>query len=160
MENKSLMMIIRIVIAIVGIIGVVILEMNRMPASYVWAWIVLIAILLFSFSPEIKRLFVGTNGVELEHFQEKFRRVNQALVEYDEFKKTILPLLKITMSEIAFNNYLGIPARPDDLIDFLNHIKNLSPSIVKLSATLMAYSYNWSRKLNQLWHNIRWTTIA
>ena len=34
------------------------------------------------------------------------------------------------------------------------------PSIVKLSATLMAYSYNWSRKLNQLWHNIRWTTIA
>ncbi|TDG79811.1 hypothetical protein C5L34_000581 [Lentilactobacillus hilgardii] len=33
-------------------------------------------------------------------------------------------------------------------------------SIVKLSATLMAYSYNWSRKLNQLWHNIRWTTIA
>lgn len=36
----------------------------------------------------------------------------------------------------------------------------LYASIVKLSATLMAYSYNWSRKLNQLWHNIRWTTIA
>ncbi|HIW89665.1 MAG TPA: hypothetical protein H9869_07355 [Candidatus Ligilactobacillus excrementipullorum] len=50
--------------------------------------------------------------------------------------------------------------RPVATIFFFTSVIGFTSSIVKLSATLMAYSYNWSRKLNQLWHNIRWTTIA
>lgn len=125
MKNKKKTIKARTIIAIIGIAGIVILEVNWMPASYVWAWVVLIIVLIFAFSPEIKRVLFGKKGLELEHFQEQVEKVDKALVEYDEFKKTIYPLLKITLSEIAFQNYLGISAKPDDLIDFLNRIDRL-----------------------------------
>ena len=116
------------VIAIVGY-GFILSGVKRMSASvtmiFIFCWTAFILGSLFAFSPEIKRLVFRKDRLELDRYKQQ---VDKALVEYDEFKKTIYPLLKITMSEIAFDNYLGVPARPDDMIDFLSRVKKLSPS--------------------------------
>ena len=115
------------VIAIVGY-GRILSGVKRMSASvtmtFIFCWTAFILGSLFAFSPEIKRLVFRKDRLELDRYKQQ---VDKVLVEYDEFKKTIYPLLKITMSEIAFDNYLGVPARPNDLIEFLNRIKKLSP---------------------------------
>ena len=116
------------VIAIVGY-GRILSGVKRMSASvtmtFIFCWTAFILGSLFAFSPEIKRLVFRKDRLELDRYKQQ---VDKVLVEYDEFKKTIYPLLKITMSEIAFDNYLGVPARPDDMIDFLSRVKKLSPS--------------------------------
>ena len=116
------------VIAIVGY-GRILSGVKQMSASvtmtFIFCWTAFILGSLFAFSPEIKRLVFRKDRLELDRYKQQ---VDKVLVEYDEFKKTIYPLLKITMSEIAFDNYLGVPARPDDMIDFLSRVKKLSPS--------------------------------
>ncbi|MHC5520049.1 hypothetical protein [Limosilactobacillus vaginalis] len=120
-----------------------------MPASYIWAWIVLIAILLFAFSPEIKRFLIGKRGVEFEHFKEQVQKVDRALVEYDEFKKTIYPLLEITLGEISGIEHLGIRTKPELLIDYINRVEKIKKvqgenqlePLIKAAKSAVIYAY-------------------
>lgn len=120
--------IIRSIIAVVGLVGYywLFVGASQMKASviimFVFCWTAFVLGILFAFSPEIKRLVFKKDKLELDRYKQQ---VDKALVEYKDFKETIYPLLKITMSEIAFDNYLGVPARPDDLIDFLNRVEKL-----------------------------------
>ena len=117
------------VIALVGY-GCIFSGAKQMRASvivtFIFCWTAFVLGVLFAFSPEIKRLVFRKDRLELERYKQQ---VNKALVEYDEFKKTIAPLLKITLSQIAFNNYLGVPAAPEDLIEFLQRVDGLSADI-------------------------------
>ena len=135
---------VKVAIAITAVAGYafLLLGVKQMSASvtitFIFCWTAFILVLLFAFSPEISRLVFNKNKLELDRYK---KRVDKALVEYDEFKKTVYPLLKITLSEIAFDNYLGVPTKPDDLIDFLHRVENLSSEFkndVELQKAIMA----------------------
>lgn len=91
--------------------------------TFIFCWTAFVLGSIFAFSPEIKRLVFKKDRLELDRYR---KQVDKALVEYDEFKKTIYPLVKMTLSRIAFSNYLGVPARPEDLIEFLNQVNKSS----------------------------------
>lgn len=73
-------------------------------------------------SSSIRKIVMGKTGIELEKQQEK---INQALVEYDEFKKTIFPILESSMSQITSGIFQGRPPKTDVLIDYLPRIKKV-----------------------------------
>lgn len=112
----------KIVIAAVGVIGILIMEFLKMPSNYILLWILFIAILLFAFSPEIKRFFIGRRGVEFEHFE---AQVNEAMVQYEKFKQTINPLLEASMAQMVGGIYMGRQPKTEVLIDYLPKIKSV-----------------------------------
>ncbi len=98
-----------------------------MPAtvvvSFLLCWTAFVLGALFIFSPEIKRIVLQKDKLEFEHFK---KRVDKALVEYDEFKQTIYPLLEINLGIIGTTGYLSATPKPDVMIDFLNRIEELA----------------------------------
>ena len=112
---------------------------TMMFAHVDWHYAIVITIGVIAFliidSPDIKRIVMNNKGVALEKQQEK---IDKALVEYDEFKKTIYPLFEMLMTNVVFHDYLGVSSTPANLIDFLNRVEKLplgvetDPKMVKL----------------------------
>lgn len=96
-------------------------------AIYCFMLIILIGIALFAFSPDMKKILLSSKGIEIEHYKE----VQRALVEYDEFKKTVYPILEIILASSASNPYLGVTAKSIDMIDFIHRLGNLPNDLMK-----------------------------
>lgn len=120
---------------LIWVIGVIVMMFTHIN----WHYAAVITIGLVAFliidSQDIKKIVMNNKGVAIEKQEEK---IDKALVEYDEFKKTIYPLLEMLMANIVFDGYLGVYSRPANLVDFLNRIENLplgvntDPQIEKL----------------------------
>lgn len=97
---------------------------TRMSASvtvtFIFCWTAFVLGVLFAFSPEIKRFVFRKDRLELERYKHK---VDKALVEYEEFKETIYPLLEIILGEISNVRALNIGANPEILMDFASRVE-------------------------------------
>lgn len=102
--------IVKTVIAMISLAGYgcIFSGVTQMSASvtvtFVFCWTAFVLGVLFAFSPEIKRLVFKKDRLELERYKQQ---VDKALVEYDEFKKTIYPLLELSLSSIVSRHYFG-----------------------------------------------------
>ncbi len=67
-------------------------------------------------SQDIKRIVMNNKGVAIEKQQEK---IDKALVEYDEFKNTIYPLLEASMAQIVSVRYLQMPPKSSVMISYV-----------------------------------------
>ncbi|WP_323074675.1 hypothetical protein [Limosilactobacillus reuteri] len=91
--------------------------------TFVFCWTAFVLGVLFAFSPEIKRLVFRKDRLELERYKQQ---VDKALVEYDEFKKTIYPLLEITLAQIASTGYMGAGPKPQVLVDYIKRVSKIA----------------------------------
>lgn len=100
---------------------------TRMSASvtvtFIFCWTAFVLGVLFAFSPEIKRFVFRKDRLELERYKQK---IDKALVEYDEFKETIYPLLEIVLGEISNVGAFGIGANPEILMDFTSRAEAIA----------------------------------
>ncbi|MBB1086390.1 hypothetical protein [Limosilactobacillus fastidiosus] len=125
MKNNVVRMVIYIM-AVIGY-GCIFYGVKQMSASvtvtFIFCWTAFVLGTLFIFSPEIKRLIFKKDRLELERYKHK---VDKALVEYDEFKETIYPLLEIILGEISNVRALNIGANPEILMDFTSRVEAIA----------------------------------
>lgn len=120
--------IIRAIIAVVGLVGYywLFIGASQMKASviitFIFCWTAFVLGTLFFFSPEIKRLVFKKDRLELDRYKQQ---VDKALVEYDEFKETIYPLLEITLGQIASAGRFGGGPKSTTLVDFVKETEKL-----------------------------------
>lgn len=93
-----------------------------------WHWIFWTFLILFGaflFLPEIKSIFVNKKGAGMERFEAK---VDKALVEYDEFKQTIYPLVEYSLAQMVGGRYMSSPPKTEALLDYLPKIEKVIQS--------------------------------
>jgi hypothetical protein len=114
------------IILVIGVLGYICLGVKHMSASvtttFIFCWTAFVLGALFAFSPEIKRLVLKKDRLELEHFRQQ---VDKVLVEYDEFKKTVYPLLEIALGQVDSTGYLNVGPKSGTLVDFVERTENL-----------------------------------
>ena len=130
-----------------------------MPAkvviSFIFCWTFFVLGILFIFSPEIKRIAFGKDKLEMERFREK---VDKALVEYDEFKKTIYPLLEASMGQIVSVRYLQMPPKSSVMLSYIPLVEQVinkehltQPEIQELFQAVKAMTlYGFSVELGKI----------
>lgn len=74
---------------------------------------------IFLWLPEIKSIFIGKRGAGMERFEKK---LDKALVEYDEFRQTIYPLLEASLAQIISVRYVEMPPKSSVMIDYVPRI--------------------------------------
>lgn len=90
--------------------------------AFVFCWTAFVLGVLFAFSPEIKRIIFKKDMVEFERYKQK---VDKALVEYDEFKKTIYPLLEFSLGQLVGNRYMSSAPKTEVLLDYLPRVRRM-----------------------------------
>lgn len=101
---------------LIWVIGVIVMMFTHIN----WHYAAVITIGLVAFliidSPDIKKIVMNNKGVAIEKQQEK---IDKALVEYDEFKNTIYPLLEASMAQIVSVRYLQMPPKSSVMISYV-----------------------------------------
>lgn len=141
--------IVKTVIAMISLAGYgcIFSGVTQMSASvtvtFVFCWTAFVLGILFAFSPEIKRLVFKKDRLELERYKQQ---VDKALVEYDEFKKTIYPLLELSLSSIVSRHYFGGGPKSEEYDKLIqnsekiiehNNFDNLKPLLLASKAFLL-----------------------
>jgi len=124
-----------------------------------WQWLFCsfaLIFLTFIWLPEIKSLSFSEKGAGLEKFEKK---IDKALVEYEEFNKVIYPLFEITMATISIDSYIGVSVKTGELVDFLKRLKGLpsnfknDPRVLKLTKAVVVETIsNFSAELSWIRH--------
>lgn len=141
--------IVKTVIAMISLAGYgcIFSGVTQMSASvtvtFVFCWTAFVLGILFAFSPEIKRLVFKKDRLELERYKQQ---VDKALVEYDEFKKTIYHLLELSLSSIVSRHYFGGGPKSEEYDKLIqnsekiiehNNFDNLKPLLLASKAFLL-----------------------
>lgn len=141
--------IVKTVIAMISLAGYgcIFSGVTQMSASvivtFIFCWTAFVLGVLFAFSPEIKRLVFRKDRLELERYKQQ---VDKALVEYDEFKKTIYPLLELSLSSIVSRHYFGGGPKSEEYDKLIqnsekiiehNNFDNLKPLLLASKAFLL-----------------------
>lgn len=117
----------KIAILVISVLGYLFIGVRNIPPkitiTFIFCWTIFILAALFVFSPEIKELVFRKDRLELKRYKQK---VDKALVEYDEFKETIYPLLEIILGEISNVRALNIGANPEILMDFTSRAEAIA----------------------------------
>lgn len=80
-------------------------------------WVLAVALLAFLWLPGIKSF--TSKWFSLND------KVDKALVQYDEFKQTIYPLLEFTLGQLVGNRYMSSPPKTEVLLDFLPRVRRV-----------------------------------
>lgn len=117
MKNNTTFKIIILVIGILGYLFIGVKNMSpKVTVTFIFCWTIFILAALFVLSPEIKELVFKKDRLELKRYKQK---VDKALVEYDEFKNTIYPLLEASMAQIVSVRYLQMPPKSSVMISYV-----------------------------------------
>ena len=106
-----------IVLSCLTIVGILGMEWEQMDWQWGVVWLLAMALLFFIWLPEIKS--VTSKWVSLN------KKVDEVSVQYEEFRKTIYPLLEFSLGQLVGNRYMSAPPKADVLLDFLPRIHEI-----------------------------------
>lgn len=103
------------ILVLIAIIGFFIIMFQKNSIKYIISWIILIAVIAFIWVPSI-------NKISTKYFSLS-KKVEEVMVQYNEFKETIYPLLEIELANIASTSYLGVSTKSAELMDFIYRVE-------------------------------------
>lgn len=110
-----------VVLSILLIVGLMTEGWYDMDWGWAAAWIAAIALLAFLWLPEIKT--IRSKYVSLD------KKMNEISDQYDEFQKTVLPILKAVMASVIASPYPEMGPKTDVMLNFFDFINTVNNSI-------------------------------
>ena len=111
MINKTL----KLLIAVITVVGYTLMVVNKVNIGYMIIGLLVIVLISFLLVPEIKQ--ISTKYFSLS------KKVNEAMVQYKEFKETVYPILQIELANISSVGYMDAGPKSNKLVEFLEKIK-------------------------------------
>lgn len=99
---------------LLGYIAMVVYEVN---IGYMIVGLVVIVLIAFLWIPEIK-------GVSTKYFSLS-KKIDEALVQYKEFKETIYPLLMLELANLASVGAFNSGPKSKEIVDFIERVEKL-----------------------------------
>ena len=99
---------------LLGYITMVVYEVN---IGYMIVGLVVIVLIAFLWIPEIK-------GVSTKYFSLS-KKIDEALVQYKEFKETIYPLLMLELANLASVGAFNSGPKSKEIVDFIERVEKL-----------------------------------
>ena len=113
MINKTL----KLLIAVITVVGYTLMVVNKVNIGYMIIGLLVIVLISFLLVPEIKQ--ISTKYFSLS------KKVNEAMVQYKEFKETVYPILQIELANISSVGYMNAGPKSNELVEFLEKIKKI-----------------------------------
>ncbi|WP_160943981.1 DNA-packaging protein [Ligilactobacillus salivarius] len=111
--NKTL----KLLIAVITVVGYTLMVVNKVNIGYMIIGLLVIVLISFLLVPEIKQ--ISTKYFSLS------KKVNEAMVQYKEFKETVYPILQIELANISSVGYMDAGPKSNELVEFLEKIKKI-----------------------------------
>lgn len=105
------------ILVVIAIAGFCAMEVAKMSTIHMIIWLVLMALISFWWIPEIKKL--STKYFSLS------KKVSEVMVQYEEFKETVYPLLELELANLASVGYMEAGPKSDKIVDFIERLKKL-----------------------------------
>lgn len=118
------------ILVVIAITGFCAMEVAKMSTIHMIIWLVLMALISFWWIPEIKKL--STKYFSLS------KKVSEVMVQYEEFKETVYPLLELELANLASVGYMEAGPKSDKIVDFIERLKKLKIVDSKMSELIMA----------------------
>lgn len=106
-----------IVLSFLTVAGILGMEWEQMEWQWGIVWLLAMALLFFIWLPEIRSL--TSKWISLN------KKVDEVAVQYEDFRKTIYPLLEFTLGQLVGNRYMSAPPKTDVLLDFLPRVHKM-----------------------------------
>lgn len=107
----------RLSISITLLGGYVVMVVYEVNIGYMIVGLVVIGLIAFLWIPEIK-------GVSTKYFSLS-KKIDEALVQYKEFKETVYPLLKLELANLASVGSFGSGPKSKEIVDFIERVEKL-----------------------------------
>ena len=115
-------------IALLG--GYVVMVVNEVSIGYMIIGLLVIVFLVFLWIPEIK-------GISTKYFSLS-KKIDEVMVQYEEFKETVYPLLELELASLASVGYENVGPKSDKIVDFIERLKKLKIVDDKMSELILA----------------------
>lgn len=120
----------RLSISITLLGGYVVMVVNEVNIGYMIIGLLVIVFLAFLWIPEIQ-------GISTKYFSLS-KKIDEVMVQYEEFKETVYPLLELELANLASVGYMDAGPKSDKIVDFIERLKKLKIVDSKMSELIMA----------------------
>lgn len=107
----------KLVISMLLLLGYIAMVVYEVNIGYMIVGLVVIVLIAFLWIPEIK-------GVSTKYFSLS-KKIDEALVQYKEFKETVYPLLKLELANLASVGSFGSGPKSKEIVDFIERVEKL-----------------------------------
>ncbi len=107
----------RLSISITLLGGYVVMVVNEVNIGYMIVGLLVIVFLAFLWMPEIQ-------GISTKYFSLS-KKIDEVMVQYEEFKETVYPLLELELANLASIGYMDAGPKSDKIVDFIERLKKL-----------------------------------
>lgn len=107
----------KLVISMLLLLGYIAMVVYEVNIGYMIVGLVVIVLIAFLWIPEIK-------GVSTKYFSLS-KKIDEALVQYKEFKETIYPLLKLELANLASVGAFNSGPKSKEIVDFIERVEKL-----------------------------------
>lgn len=109
--------VLKLVISVILVIGYILMVVCKVSIGYMIIGLLVIIFVSFLLVPEIKQ--ISTKYFSLS------KKVDEAMVQYKEFKETVYPILQIELANISSVGYMDAGPKSNELVEFLEKIKKI-----------------------------------
>lgn len=107
----------KLVISMLLLLGYIAMVVYEVNIGYMIVGLVVIVLIAFLCIPEIKD--VSTKYFSLS------KKIDEALVQYEEFKETVYPLLKLELANLASVGAFDAGPKSKEIVDFIERVEKL-----------------------------------
>lgn len=107
----------KLVISMLLLLGYIAMVVYEVNIGYMIVGLVVIGLIAFLWIPEIK-------GVSTKYFSLS-KKIDEALVQYKEFKETVYPLLKLELANLASVGAFDAGPKSKEIVDFIGRMEKL-----------------------------------
>lgn len=107
----------KLVISMLLLLGYIAMVVYEVNIGYMIVGLVVIVLIAFLWIPEIK-------GVSTKYFSLS-KKIDEALVQYKEFKETIYPLLMLELANLASVGAFNSGPKSKEIVDFIERVEKL-----------------------------------
>lgn len=107
----------KLVISMLLLLGYITMVVYEVNIGYMIVGLVVIVLIAFLWIPEIK-------GVSTKYFSLS-KKIDEALVQYKEFKETIYPLLMLELANLASVGAFNSGPKSKEIVDFIERVEKL-----------------------------------
>lgn len=107
----------KLVISMLLLLGYIAMVVYEVNIGYMIVGLVVIGLIAFLWIPEIK-------GVSTKYFSLS-KKIDEALVQYKEFKETVYPLLKLELANLASVGAFDAGPKSKEIVDFIERVEKL-----------------------------------
>ena len=103
--------VLKLVISVILVIGYILMVVCKVSIGYMIIGLLVIIFVAFLLVPEIKQ--ISTKYFLLS------KKVDEAMVQYEEFKETVYPILQLELANISSVGYMDVGPKSDELVEFI-----------------------------------------